>query len=51
MLLKFYGYKTSKEIVFYYKDIINVFVLISISKEDTRLKMKDEDLEIMEIWP
>ena len=27
------------------------FVVISISEEDPRLKMKDEDLEIMEIWP
>ena len=43
--------QTSKEIVFYNKDIINVFVVISISEEDPRLKMKDEDLEIMEIWP
>ena len=27
------------------------FVLISISEKGPRLKMKDEDLEIMEIWP
>ena len=25
--------------------------MFSISEEDPRLKMKDEDLEIMEIWP